>query len=370
VTNINHSVGQIASNDSGATGWSIWIKAAVVHKRVILTSISLRLRIFLLCAVTVALALLEFILSAVRVRLTYQILPLAGVVVVVFLLMRQFQTILANLSAIWTAIEDTARGDFTTPISVNSKDEIGKLAYAVHRMRSQLFDFGRQMFESVRVESLNILGSILAHDMKNFAFRLRSLSSNINNHYADPAFRDSLVRTLDDTTAQMDRMVRRFREQKEVVIVKIRTDLNEVVHSALLKMRRDGARIRISEEYGKLPQVWADAMLIESAFFNLFENAREAMPRGGLIAVRSGVARREENGASFAVVEVADTGPGMSDQFIAKDLFAPFVTTKPRGLGLGLYTCRQIIQMHEGEIKVHSEPGRGTVFSIMLPITE
>lgn len=317
------------------------------------------------------LALLELVLSAFHVPVIYQILPVVGITIGAFLLVLQFQTILTNLSAIQTAIDDTARGNFTTaPVSVNSQGEIGNLAHAVQNMRSQLSDYGRQMFESLRVESLNILGSILAHDMKNFAFRLRSLSNNIDKHYADPAFRDSLVRTLDDTTAQMDRMVRRFREQKEVVIVKIPTDLNEVAHAALLKMRRDGAPIRISEEYGKLPLVWADAMLIESAMFNLFENAREAMPGGGLIAVRSGVIHREGTGAPFAAVEIADTGPGISQAFIGKDLFAPFVTTKPRGFGLGLYTCRQIILMHDGEINVRSEIGKGTVFSIFLPITD
>ena len=72
----------------------------------------------------------------------------------------------------------------------------------------------------------------------------------------------------------------------------------------------------------------------------------------------------------FAIVEIADTGIGISEEFIEKDLFAPFVTTKPRGLGLGLYTCRQIVHMHDGEIRVRSELGRGTVFSIYLPITD
>jgi signal transduction histidine kinase len=332
--------------------------------------VSLKQKSFWLCVTTLVLALLEFVLSAAGVALWYRIVPLAGIVVTTILLMRQFHQMLANLSIIRGAIDETARRNFTLPIPIQSRDEMGNLADSVRHLHGRLSDISRQMFESVRVESLNILGSILAHDMKNFSFRLRSLSSNIGNHYADPTFRDSMVRTLDDTTAQMDRMVRRFREQKEVVIVKIRTDLNEVVHSALLKMRRDGAPIRISEQYGKLPLVWADAMLVESAVFNLLENAREAMPAGGLIAVRSGIARAEGTEAPFAVVEIADTGPGMSQQFIDKDLFAPFVTTKPRGLGLGLYTCRQIIQMHDGEIRVRSEVGRGTVFSISLPITD
>ena len=237
-------------------------------------------------------------------------------------------------------------------------------------MRVRILEMGNQMYESVRIESLNMLGSILVHDMKNLSFRLRTLNGNIAVRYADPDFRESLIRTLSDTTEQMDRMVKRFREQKDMVIVKLRTDLNEVVHSALVKGRRDLKRIKVSEQYEGLPAVWADAMLIESAMLTVVENAIDAMPRGGLLAVRTGVVEGSGDIPPFAIVEIADTGTGISEEFIQKDLFAPFVTTKPRGLGLGLYTCRQIIQMHDGEIRVRSELGRGTVFSIYLPITD
>jgi signal transduction histidine kinase len=168
----------------------------------------------------------------------------------------------------------------------------------------------------------------------------------------------------------MDRMVKRFREREEVVIVKIRADLNEVVHSALRRIRLDGQPIEISEQFGALPQVWVDVLLIESAMFRLFENARDAMPQGGLLAVRTRVVPAQQNGGAHALIEIADTGSGISSEFIARDLFTPFTTTKPRGLGLGLYTCRQIILMHDGEIKVRSELGKGTVFSIFLPITD
>jgi len=331
---------------------------------------SFRQKTFLLSSLAVGLALLEFCLSALGVGFRYRFPLLIGFATVVVLLMLQLQGLLFNVKVIRSAIDDTARGDFTKTILVNSRDEIGSLAEAVRNMRGQLAEINQQVVESLRVESLNILGSILVHDMKNYSFRLHTLSGNIDAHYADPGFRDSLVRTLNDTTAQMDRMVKRFREQKEMVIVKIRTDLNEVVHSALLKMRRDGTGIRINEQYQKLPLVWADAMLIESALLCLVENARDAMPRGGLLAVRTLVFQPPDRGTPKAVVEIADTGKGISKEFIEKDLFAPFVTTKRRGLGLGLYTCRQIVLMHDGEIKVRSELGRGTVFSIFLPITD
>jgi signal transduction histidine kinase len=173
-----------------------------------------------------------------------------------------------------------------------------------------------------------------------------------------------LVSTLTDTTEKMDRMVRRFRERKEMVVVKIRIDVNEVMRSALAGVRRDAQGTRITEEYGKLPLIWADTMLLENALFNIVDNARDAMPRAGHLAVRTSLV------GGYVLVEIGDTGPGISPEFIRNDLFAPFVTTKPRGLGLGLYTSQQIIQMHAGIISVRSEIGVGTVFEVHLPITD
>ncbi len=219
-------------------------------------------------------------------------------------------------------------------------------------MRGQLSEMARRLVESLRIESLNILGSILVHDMKNLSFRLRCMSQNLTANYDDPAFRDCLVRTLDDTTGKMDQMVCRFRERKEVVIVKVRVNLNDIAHSALGALRHDSAGIRVSEHYGELPLIRADPLLVEKAIFNIADNACEAMPGGGWLAVRTQLVENNGNGHRLAVIDVADTGTGMTEEFIRRDLFAPFVTTKPRGLGLGLYTCRQIIRMHDGEIEV------------------
>jgi signal transduction histidine kinase len=337
---------------------------------VILASMSLTQKTFLLCITIVALAILELVSSAFGMGLLFRLPLLVTLAVLAFILMRRVQLMLTQVRAVTVAIEDTAQGKLQGDIPVESNGEIGALANAVATMRVRIAEMGNQMYESVRIESLNILGSILVHDMKNLSFRLRTLNGNIPTRYADPDFRESLVRTLSDTTSQMDRMVKRFREQKEMVIVKLRTDLNEVVHGAMLKGWRERGRIEIREEFGNLPPVWSDAMLIESAMLTIVENAIDAMPGNGLLAVRTGVVNGYDKRVPYAVVEIADTGTGISEEFIQKDLFAPFVTTKPRGLGLGLYTCQQIIQMHNGEIRVRSELGRGTVFSVFLPITD
>lgn len=274
----------------------------------------------------------------------------------------------AELDAVRQAIDSTAQGDFTSPVEAGGFAETAAVSRSLVEMRDRLGEMGRQLVESLRIESLNMLGSILVHDMKNLSFRLRCLSGNLAGNYDDPEFRESLARTLDDTTDKMDQMVRRFRERKEMVIVKIPVNLNEIVRGALVNLQRDSSGIRFNEQYGELPPVWADAMLIENAVFNIADNARDAMPSGGWLYVRTEI--YQDGAGRFAVIDIADTGTGMSQEFVRKDLFAPFVTTKPRGLGLGLYTCRQIVQMHDGRIDVRSAPGRGTIFSIFLPITE
>jgi signal transduction histidine kinase len=331
---------------------------------------SLTQKTFVFTATIIGLAILEFFLDASGVGLRYRIFLLLMMAVAAFLFFRQIQTTLAQVRLVSNAIDETARGNLSGEIGVGTTGDIAGLANAVKTLRARISEMGNLMYESVRIESLNLLGSVLVHDMKNLSFRLHTLNTNIPTHYTDPAFRDSLVRTLSDTTSQMDRMVKRFREQKEMVIVKLRTDLNEVVHGALIKGWRERGRIEISEEYSELPAVWSDAMLIESAILTIVENAIDAIAGRGLVAVRTGVVNADDKAPSFALVEIADTGTGMSEEFIQRDLFAPFVTTKPRGVGLGLYTCRQIIQMHGGEVRVRSELGRGTVFSIYLPITD
>jgi signal transduction histidine kinase len=274
------------------------------------------------------------------------------------------------LEAIKKAIDETAGGAFESSIDVSRTDELGHLASAVGAMRERLSEMNRQMAESLRFESLRMLGSILVHDIKNLSFRLRTASYNVQNNYDDPKFRESLVRTLDATSEQMESMVRRFREQGETVIVKLRIDLNALVQSVLENLKRDATGLRITEEYAELPQIWADTMLLENAVFNIVENARDAMPHGGHLAVRTFLTEVGSNAPRKAIVEIADSGVGMSQEFIRKELASPFVTTKPRGLGLGLYTSRQIVQMHDGEIIVYSEIGRGTIFKICLPVSD
>ncbi|HEX9020238.1 MAG TPA: ATP-binding protein, partial [Nitrospirota bacterium] len=94
------------------------------------------------------------------------------------------------------------------------------------------------------------------------------------------------------------------------------------------------------------------------------QNALEASSGQGRVTVETG----KENGG--VCIRVADAGAGMTEDFIKNHLFRPFSTTKEKGLGIGLYQCRQIVEAHAGRIEVKSEPGKGTVFTVVLPGAE
>ena len=110
-----------------------------------------------------------------------------------------------------------------------------------------------------------------------------------------------------------------------------------------------------------LPMVSLDTDLFKQAMLNLLLNAEQAMPEGGAITVQ---ARRTDGEVRLDLI---DTGIGMSAETLAK-CFRPFHTTKPGGNGLGLPTTRRIVEMHGGRITVQSEQGKGTQFTIWLPI--
>lgn len=112
---------------------------------------------------------------------------------------------------------------------------------------------------------------------------------------------------------------------------------------------------------GDLPPVRLDADLFKQALLNLVLNAQHAMPEGGELILKT---RREGN---LAVLEVTDTGLGMTDE-VRERIFDAYFSTRPGGSGLGLPTTRKIVEAHGGTILVQSQPGKGSQFSIRLPL--
>jgi len=135
---------------------------------------------------------------------------------------------------------------------------------------------------------------------------------------------------------------------------------------ALLQGEMANARVILSRHYApNLPQVVADGQQMQQVFLNILLNAIQAMPRGGLLTLRTFTEPPDPPWAGVRV-EIADTGAGIPAEYLHR-VFDPFFTTKQGGTGLGLSVSHRIVAGHGGELRVKSQEGRGTRFTVRLP---
>jgi signal transduction histidine kinase len=210
---------------------------------------------------------------------------------------------------------------------------------------------------------------VLVHDIKNLSFRLRLLLSNLDEHWADPEFRQTVRDLLASSVERLEGIVGRFLAHEDAVMIKVELDLNGLLRQIAERPPRRGSRgtpaAPVSLALGALPRIWGDSYYLGDAFGSLLENALEAAgPEGGVVVrTTSGRSARRPR----AVVEIIDNGAGMSAEFLRDRLFRPFETTKPQGVGLGLATASQIVRFHRGTMRILSQPGGGTLVRVSLP---
>jgi two-component system NtrC family sensor kinase len=146
----------------------------------------------------------------------------------------------------------------------------------------------------------------------------------------------------------------------QIQAVNINESLEGLVE--MLEHQYSVRNIRIAKNYAPgLPRVRIDEKEIQEVIMNLLHNAADAMAEGGTVTVATSCSPREIR------IAVSDTGCGISRENMQK-LFTPFFTTKDKGTGLGLSVCYGLIKAHKGELKCESQLGRGTTFTIVLPI--
>lgn len=208
--------------------------------------------------------------------------------------------------------------------------------------------------------------SVLVHDIRNLGLRLSLLLSNMEEHYGDPDFKRSAADLLQSTVQKLDGIARSWSSRGDSVLIKVPLELNDLLQEILRTCRPRGlaAAPRVSASFAEVPPVWGDPYYLRDAFQSVVQNAQEAAASS--VTIRTGLERR--GARVFAMVEVEDDGPGMSGEFVRRRLFRPFQTTKPGGVGLGLYTARRILRHHRGDVEVKSAEGEGTRIRLLLPL--
>jgi two-component system sensor histidine kinase DctS len=228
-----------------------------------------------------------------------------------------------------------------------------------------------QLQHAQRLASLGEMASTLAHELNQPLMALSNFASAAKA-FAEQGNQQLLVDSLDETMAQAQRsaeIVRRIRgfvRQRTVGTEDCAVSALVTNALALLKgeMRQRQARAEVRVQPG-LPPVRGDRVLLEQVLLNLLSNSLQAMqatpPEQRVVEVEA-----ERLGARVHI-RVADRGAGIDDA-LAEQVFAPFFTTKPGGLGLGLNICRTIVEAHRGRLSFADRPGGGTVFTLELEI--
>jgi signal transduction histidine kinase len=141
------------------------------------------------------------------------------------------------------------------------------------------------------------------------------------------------------------------------------TDLTILVNGVLLTLQMPQT-IQVSIEIPRdFPKISVDPTLMTRALTNLLRNAIEAMPQGGKLTIEASQAHGE------IFIRIRDTGVGIAEENVPK-LFKPLFTTKAKGQGFGLPVCKQIIEAHGGSIAVESQLGKGTTFTLRMPLNK
>src|SRR4030095_2416229 len=211
------------------------------------------------------------------------------------------------------------------------------------------------------LEAFQAMSAFFVHDLKNAASTLSLTLQNLPAHFDDPLFRQDMLRGIGQTADRINAVISRLSALKHLELNLAEVDLNLVVDDAL-KALNGTANIKVLKDLRLQPKVRLDRDQFGSVITNLLLNAREAVGPQGEVRIET---MQNDN---WAVVSISDNGCGMSQAFLKSSLFRPFHSTKKKGLGIGMFQSKMIVEAHRGRITVDSEAAVGTTFRVMLPL--
>jgi PAS domain S-box-containing protein len=237
------------------------------------------------------------------------------------------------------------------------------------------------LLHTQKIESLGTLAGGIAHDFNNILGIILAHTSILPKLSSDPALAsqsiDSIIKATERGASLVGQLLT-FARKGETKFESVRVDA--VIHE-LVKLLVEAFPKTISIKTaipGNLPTVIGDSTQLHQIFLNLCVNARDAMPKGGVLSIEASVIEKDKlkhryphaNSPEYLHIIVADTGIGMTEETRSR-IFEPFYTTKEpgKGTGLGMSLVYGILENHGGFIEIDSEIGKGTTFNIYLPIS-
>ncbi len=226
-----------------------------------------------------------------------------------------------------------------------------------------------------RIRYLATIAQGLAHEIRNPLSGIKGASQLLSQELkAKPELRE-YADIIQNEVVRVDKLLKdlmHFTKPRELIKKKI--NVNQVAHDVLMLQKTvEPDKVQFVEDFDpSLPSIKADAEALLQVFLNLVKNARQSISKKGTVKIKTRMLndftlKKGTKRQQLIAVDVQDTGLGIDEKELT-NIFVPFFTTKPKGTGLGLPMCYQIVEEHGGNIQVKSEKGKGSTFSVFLPV--
>jgi signal transduction histidine kinase len=270
---------------------------------------------------------------------------------------------IAPIFALQRATQAVADGRLETRVTIESADEFGKLGEAFNTMANRLIELQENVKRQERHAMFGRIVGGLFHDLSH-PLQIVASNTGILLRDPDPEQREHANKVIQQEVGTLRRLVDDLRNvQKPKPLERFGIDVNRAIAEVADSLRAESERTGVALETRLAPAplvISGDWFALRRAYRNLVANAIEATPRGGRVSVNT------QRDGDTVEVGVSDTGCGIAPERLSA-IFDDFVTTKKKGLGLGLVITKQIVEQLDGSIAVQSELGRGTSFTLRFP---
>lgn len=219
------------------------------------------------------------------------------------------------------------------------------------------------LLEASRFDEFNRRIAFVMHDIKNLASQLALLARNAERHAANPEFRKDMLVTLTNSADKLNALLMRLSRYGAGNVQRLElVDAAEIVAGVAVRYRGASGECQIYVTDAKPCPVLANRETLEQVLMHLVQNAVDASEPGMAVFLQTRV-----DGLN-GMIDVTDTGSGMSADFVRNRLFKPFVSTKAGGFGIGAFEARELVRAMNGRLEVESREGLGSRFAVRLPL--
>jgi PAS domain S-box-containing protein len=262
-------------------------------------------------------------------------------------------------SAAEVAIDITEKKNLQQKLAQYSRS----LEKIVEERTEQLKQTQTQLMKTERFAAIGELAGMVGHDLrnpltgiKNAAYYLRIKGASISEVQAK-----EMLQVIEKSVEHSNKIINDLLDYSREIYLEQQKESPRKLLSEALSMVQKPENVNIINHLENQPPLIVDSNKIQRVFINLIKNSLDAMPNGGTVTIDS----KEADGK--IEISVTDTGEGIQEAVLPK-IFSPLFTTKAQGMGFGLAICKRIVEAHEGTITVKTTKGKGTTFTIILPI--